>query len=374
MLHAICFSHPNPLSMHLTLFVPDLLWPDIDDAAAFDFAGAPALARFLFLSQATRQEMQRTDAWESRLAAIFGFSATQPPLAALRCLGQGLPVNGECLCTDPVNLDFMQQALVLSPIPADTLSGNDTASLLASLNEEFADEGRFVAASVQQHVAQWTFVPAVTPCALPDLAACSHLAGRRVDADETRELLGRDGLRWLNRIQMCLNQHPVNAAREAQGLPLINSLWPWGLGVLRDSPPARFKQVFEQSPCQSSLLSGLCQATQTPLSTAAELPRTAGNTLVVDCRLTDAIADTDLAAWQSAISETITCWLTPALTALEDRQHPLQSITLISPNAHHEHRWVLDCARSKPGNFFQRCFGPTPKAPNLHDLVRSWAR
>ena len=52
---------------------------------------------------------------------------------------------------------------------------------------------------------------------------------------------GRDARHWLadvNEAQMLLFAHPVNAAREARGLPTVNSLWPWGAGALPPSPLA----------------------------------------------------------------------------------------------------------------------------------------
>ena len=359
--------------MHLTLFVPDLLWPDVDDAAAFNFPGSAALARFLFLGDANRSAMNLTASWESRLAGLFGFPEQGAPLAALRSQGNGLSAIGQQLCADPVNLDFMQQALVLSPIAADTLSDTDVRALLQSLNDEFAGEGRFVAAPQAADVCQWIFMPdhdRSDLADLPNLAACSRLAGRRVDADETRELLGREGLRWINRIQMCLNQHPVNAAREMQGLPVINSLWPWGLGELTAQPSNRFATAHGQS----ALLAGLCRATHTPQASTNDFPRATGQHLVTELRLTDAICRNDLGVWQFAISDVTTRWIAPALAALTDGKHPLQSVTLISPNAHHEHRWTLTpSSKGLRGNLLQRALGLTRKTPSLSALVRTWS-
>lgn len=355
--------------MHLTLFVPDLLWPDIDEATAFDFLGAADLARFLTLSASTRSTLHVTDSWESRLAALFGFPQQHAPLAALRALGANLPANGLQLCSDPVNLDFMQQALVLSPITAESLNDSDITALLQTLNDEFSGEGHFVAHH-QGNDCHWTFVPEADHGALPDLAACSRLAGRRVDADETRALLGRDGLRWINRIQMCLNQHPVNIARETQGLPVINSLWPWGLGTLDIIPAARFTSV----QGQTALLAGLCQATQTPHTSNSTFPHSAGQHLVAEPRLAGAISHNDLDAWQSTLSGLISNWISPALAALTNGQVPLQSLTLISPNAHHEHRWTLQrSSKGLRGTFLQRWLGRTPRTPDLHALVRAWS-
>ena len=355
--------------MHLTLFVPDLLWPDIDDAAAFNFPGADDLARFLALSTPTRSALNATDSWESRLATLFGFPEQHAPLAALRSLGANLPANGLQLCTDPVNLDFIQQALVLSPITADSLSDSDIAALLQTLNDEFSGEGHFVAHR-QGDDCHWTFVPEADHGALPDLAACSRLAGRRVDADETRTLLGRDGLRWINRIQMCLNEHPVNAAREANGRPPINSLWPWGLGSLGVIPPTCFASVHGQT----ALLLGLCQATQTPCTANATFPQSTGQHLIAETQLTSALSHNDLEAWQSTLSGLISSWISPVLAALANGQGPMQSLTLISPNTHHEHRWTLKrSSKGLRGIFLQRWLRRTQKTPSLHALVSAWS-
>lgn len=313
--------------------------------------------------------MPKSGSWESQLAVLFGFPLEHAPLAAVRSLGNGMSPHGLQLCADPVNLDFMQQALVLSPIPAACLSEDDTAALVQSLNDEFAGEGHFEATTSDWGSCQWTYIVQNPQTMPPDLAACSRLAGRRVDADETRLHLGRDGLRWLNRIQMCLSQHPVNMARAEIGLPLINSLWPWGLGELSQHPPNRFTGVSGQS----TMLSGLCKLTNTPCMNHAHFSAQPGEYLATELRLTDAICQSDLAGWQKAMVEMVEHWVTPALAALNDRQHPLQSLTLISPNAHHEHRWVLRRGQMKPGTLLQRWLGIHRKTPSLHALIQSWS-
>ena len=361
--------------MHLTLFVPDLLWPDVDDASAFEFPGADHLVKILSSATATRTPLGPTDSWELRLATLFGFPTGDPPLASLRCLGSELPADGLRLCADPVNLDFLQQALVLSPIPASTLSTLDVTALLDTLNEEFAQEGRFIAAPEVSGSCQWTFIPneptsGVYRAALPNLAACSRLAGRRVDADETRALLGRDGMHWINRIQMCLNDHPVNQARELAGQAPINSLWPWGIGQLTTPPATRFKTAYGVS----NLLKGLCQATKTPISSRNEFMQEDGTHLVCCLALSDAISHDDLNSWQTAISTLTEQWILPALVALENRKNRLQSLTLISPNAYHEHRWTLTShSKNLHGNWLQRWLGLRQPPPTLHNLIRSWS-
>ena len=360
----------NSSAMHLTLFVPDLLWPDMEQTTAFDFTGADQLASVLSRAEMTRTHMDRTTSWESRLATLFGFSDTHPPLAALRSLGDGLAPADSWLCTDPVNLDFVQQSLVLSPIAADTLTDADVGLLLNSLNEEFAGQGRFVAGPDQTNACHWYFIPEGNRSVLPDLAACSRLAGRRIDADETRDLLGRDGLFWINRIQMCLNDHPINHAREAAGLPRINSLWPWGAGRLEDIPSPRFSLT----QGNSVLLAGLCHATQTPIAPGSHFAPNSDHQLVTDLRLATAVVHDDLSGWQTAVSQLMNDWIDPAYAALTDRRGALQSLTLISPDAHYERRWTLHRSnKSVSGSLLRRWLGIGGKTPALGTLVRSWS-
>ncbi|GAB4196576.1 MAG: hypothetical protein Tsb002_29980 [Wenzhouxiangellaceae bacterium] len=62
--------------------------------------------------------------------------------------------------------------------------------------------------------------------------------------------------RLLNETQMFLHQHAVNQRRQAQGLPLINSLWFWGAGYRESAPTAHFARVTSDDP----LLRGLAAA------------------------------------------------------------------------------------------------------------------
>lgn len=93
--------------------------------------------------------------------------------------------------------------------------------------------------------------------------------------------------------------------------------------------------------------------------------------------LSEAISHDDLTAWQTAIGTLTQDWISPALAALANPKGapaPLQSLTLISPNAHHEHRWTL--TRQSKGlhsNWLQRWLGTTAKSPSLHSLIRTWS-
>lgn len=354
--------------MHLTLFVPDLLWPDHEHRQAFEFDQADALARFLFLAEHTTTPFKPTTSWESVLAESFGLSGEAAALGALRLLGEsgnsaGTPYSRTLLCADPVNLDFIQQALVLSSPDASQLSIDDAQGLITTLNEEFADEGHFFLGHSTNH---WYFAPKSTDHDLAHLAACSRFLGRRIDADESRQVLGSNGLRWLNRIQMCLNGHPVNEARAMQGLVAINSVWPWGAGLLPNCAPPSTRQ-FDHAFGNNALLRGLCTITGTPHSEATP----GGHGLLLNTDLAKAIAQDDLSAWQNATNQLAQTHIAPALNALARGE--LTCLTIIAPDAHQTHHWTL-AATHKGLNptFIQRCLGRAHKHPDLASLISSW--
>ena len=354
--------------MHLTLFVPDLLWPDPEHRQAFEFDHSDALARFLYLAKHTANPLKPAASWESVLADTFGLSAEANALAALRLLGESGTHDASAygrtlLCADPVNLDFMQQALVLSSPDAMQLSIEDAKSLIASLNEEFAGEGTFFYSHSTNH---WYYEPNSVDQDLPNLAACSRFLGRRIDADESRHLLGSTGLRWLNRIQMCLNGHPVNEVRQMQGLISINSIWPWGAGMLSNNTQ-HAASPFAQAVGNNALLGGLCVLT----GTAHLAESTPGSGLLLDTRLSDAIAQDDLSAWQHSLALLTQTHIASALDALA--KGTLNRLTLITPDAHQTHFWTLEASHKDLNpSFFQRCLGRTRKHPDLATLVASW--
>jgi hypothetical protein len=354
--------------MHLTLFVPDLLWPDLEHRQAFEFDRSDTLARFLFLAQRTATPLKPDGSWESVLAETFGLAAEATALGAIRLLGEadpqlGTPYDRILLCADPVNLDFIQQALVLTCPDASQLSPADTQNLITSLNEEFADEGKFFCGLSTNH---WYFAPNASDKDLANLAACSRLLGRRIDADESRQLLGSNGLRWLNRIQMCLNNHPINEARQMQGLVSINSVWPWGAGLLSNTGhPSNSR--FDQAVGDNTLLRGLCAITGTQ-HLAESNPV---NGLLLDTRPGDAIAQDDLSAWQNAVDHLTQTAIAPALSALASSK--LNRLTLISTEAHQTRSWTLEAShKGLNPSLIQRCLGRAHKHPDLATLIASW--
>lgn len=356
---------------HLALFVPDLLWPDHDNAAAFGFPQQGPLARFLSLATHTRQPLAATDSWESLLARTLDPESEMTPLAALRLVGDAPDAdqaNHRLLCADPVNLDFIQQYLVLNDLTHAEPDADEVQALIATLNEEFAGEGHFFASPAPESKRHWYFVPTDPHKDLPNLAATSRMVGRRIDADESREVLGSLGLQWINRIQMCLNDHPVNEARQMRGLPSINSVWPWGLGC-QDATAPSTQPRFERAVGHHPLLQGLCQLHKMAYN-PSHLAQ-GDSTLVLDTAVAAAIAHDDLDAWQSAAGALVKTWISPALEQLQFGT--LHTLTLISPNERATDYWTLD--RHHKGlhpKLWHRLLRRQTQHPDLAALIQSW--
>ena len=222
--------------MDLTLFIPELLWPEPADKLTLDSVDTPALNWLLGRNQV---DVLPFVAPETSLARCFGYR-NRIPYGALRQAGEmASQVNTisqtEWICADPVHLRFHQERIILADAGAFEITEDEAFSLIAGLNQHFGEVGEFHAATPRR----W-YLRLNQPCDL-DTQPLSQVAGRRMDG----ELQNHGQMtRWLNEVQMYLHTHPINQAREAQGLPSINSLWLWGCGQV-DAPSHR-KNLFDR--------------------------------------------------------------------------------------------------------------------------------
>ena len=166
---------------------------------------------------------------DQALVAMFGYDAAAVlPNAALLALGEGLDAtDGYWLRADPVCLLPTTTRLTLRELPAGTLSPAEAQALSTALIEHLAAHDF---ALFTPHPQRWYLRLA----AEPDLRTLSpaECAGT---LQESSLPAGRDGPQWRRMIteaQMLLHEHPVNAAREAQGNAPANAIWPWGGGRL----------------------------------------------------------------------------------------------------------------------------------------------
>ncbi len=125
----------------------------------------------------------------------------------------------------PVNLMLGRDSFFLSePAPLE-LSQGDADSITKSLNEHFAKDGYHFYVQGERWFMGLDKDPQIRTTAV------ANLVNQNI-ADYLPK--GEGALHWAslqNEVQMLLFSHPVNQAREAQGLPSVNSLWCYGLGM-----------------------------------------------------------------------------------------------------------------------------------------------
>ncbi|MGE5171081.1 MAG: hypothetical protein ACM3JC_12020 [Rudaea sp.] len=204
----------------LVLIAPGLLaWP------RHELARSRSLATLALLAAAPRSEPRGIAV--AMLAALGARDGA--PVAPLALLGAGADPGADyVLCADPVYLVADRDTVVLAQVVDDL--GEDAAhALVDALNRHFADDDlRFESMRPDAWFAR-RHAAADLVTTPPDAAR-----GRKLIASLPR---GRDAAifkRWQNEIEMLLHTHPVNAARDARGAPLVSAVWLWGGGRLDD--------------------------------------------------------------------------------------------------------------------------------------------
>lgn len=300
--------------MQIHLVLPGLVWPAAQAANPAAALPLPALSTLL------GHAAVRTDPaapFERRLGSAFGLAAERPPLAALRRLGEEgePPPAGEWLCADPVQLYFAREHLLLADAAELDISADESAALIAALNDTFADLGRFEAGAPERWYLR------LTAPSRARFFPINDVVGRAV-AHFLPE--GEDAALWqrtMNEAQIVLHNHPVNRAREAAGRRTVNSVWLWGAGAL----PQQLRSPYTAVQATTPLARGLARAGG--VEPTAPQPGTAlgQDTLVVLEDLLRPALHLDLDAWRAALIALERDWFAPLQAAFRsgrlDRLH-----------------------------------------------------
>ena len=146
---------------------------------------------------------------EQATAAQVGIEQVPVPIAALRLAGADVAAarDGFWLCADPVRVQLSVDNVHIVG-RCDDLTADETAAIVATLNEALGGDGLTFVATDPMH---W-----YVRCAAEQNVSTIPL--RRAIGPAIRGLLPRGdaGPRWrtlLNEAQMLLHAHPVNAAR-----------------------------------------------------------------------------------------------------------------------------------------------------------------
>lgn len=286
--------------MHL--IVPHLFPPEHFVHAALQGLRLPALETLVARG---RQTSTSAMGLEGALCRAWGISQQQDwPWAPLSMLVDGgIPDTSYWLRTDPVHIRIQRDRLILLGSELLELNAKEAAELCADLHDHFG--GAFDPLPLQPDRWYWR----MEPDPQIETTALSLAAGRAIDTLLPR---GTNAKKWrvlLNEIQMLLASHPVNQRREAQGLPMINSVWAWGGG--RASPAVCVSNRFY---CSDEHLRSVAQLLGVPSSVCTGQPEELDpDGLVLLNQLQPYGRYGDVLGWRTAARELDGSWLAPLI-------------------------------------------------------------
>lgn len=300
--------------MHCHLLIPNLLPHDLH---------LPALDALLAHGKSLAE---LEEGIESRLCRAFEVERQADwPAAPFSLLADGgIPGCDYWLRVDPVSVQLMRNRLVLFAGGDIAPGASEATELCAALTRHFATENLHFCAS---HPHRWYL-------RLP--------AALELHTHSTAQVLGRD-IRYfmpsgadsaafhklLNEAQMLLHAHPLNHSREMAGLAPINSIWPWGGGVMPEVIARPVARVFADDALTRGLALKAGSVYHALLPNADTcLQAGSGDLLVVLDALRD-IAWQGVAARQAQLARLEANWIAPLKIAL--RRGVIQRLSLIVP-------------------------------------------
>jgi hypothetical protein len=303
--------------MNCHLLIPVLSPPpQWIDAGLLREMHLPALETLLARGRQTPLPPGGMEAW---LCRAFGVEQQQDwPVAAFTLLADGgNPGSDFWLRADPVHLQLQHDRMVLVDAGHLEISADEAASLTAALNHHFAQNGL-------------TFLPTRPGCWHLRLDRPARLETHPLEAVIGRNIRnflpgGPDGKHWhnlLNEIQMLLHSHPVNEKREQRSALPVNSIWPWGGGVLPKVLSAPYAQVWANDALASGLATAAGVSRAGIPATAAEWQRQAapGLHLIVLDMLRSSALPGDFPRWRDNMLRLEDDWFGPLRQALSRGQ------------------------------------------------------
>ena len=130
---------------------------------------------------------------------------------------------------------------------------------------------------------------------------------------------------------MVLHAHPVNQARAAAGLPVINSLWPWGGGRLPEPGTHPGAAAHDVLWSDDPVARGIARLRQIEGATLPPAFKVVGarRPLAVFDALEQPARSGDAIVWRDELARFEADWLAPALADL--RSGRLGALRLVAP-------------------------------------------
>ena len=293
------------LVLPYALPVPDLA-PDLIRALK-----TPALASLLSRAHCDTlafDDSLRALPHETWLAQALALSPSAHPAFAVPAMrGFGLdPGKDSWFIINPAHVEIARSHLTITDIRGLRIDEAESKALFATARPYFDELGKTLlygdASTWFMRANGWETLQTASPDAAVGMNLTDWLPAGPASSD-FRKLQ--------NEIQMLWFEHPANVAREARGLPAINSFWPWGLSDATAQIPAT--PVFATAGAPSWLA-----AMATSPAAALPNPFKAGsaNSLLVCGDLAEAAIAQDWAGWLAHMQRFETALFAPALAAL----------------------------------------------------------
>jgi hypothetical protein len=216
-----------PFALPLPEFAPDLIRA----------MNTPALA--LLLSRTSSATRARTaehthalphETWLVRALGLGEAGRVDVAVAAMR--GFGLePEGGTWYIVSPGHIQIARTHLTMADTRQVPLADDDSRALFATAAELCESIGHALRYGDAQtwflRADDWAGFETATPDTVVNMDLTDFMPK------------GQSALsyrRLQNEVQMAWHAHPVNAAREAQRLPIVNAFWMWGAGRTAPAP------------------------------------------------------------------------------------------------------------------------------------------
>jgi hypothetical protein len=262
------------------------------------------------------------------LAKLFGLekkAGQDLPVAALtRLVDDSQRPEGVWMRADPVHLNAGMDCVIMQAPVGQSLSQHDAIILGAPLKELFSEYG-------------WEFEIPVAGrwyLKLDSLPALETREMNEVTGMDVKKFMpaGADRMIWdrlANEVQMLLHASAVNQERQRRGLPVVNSLWFWGCGILPDIIPGYWAGVMTDQPAAQglSMLSATpCEAIPASADAFLSWPDAADRYLLVLDPMLPYSVSKDFNALTDKITWLDQAWFGPLLDAV--KQARVDSISL----------------------------------------------
>ncbi|WP_087735471.1 regulator [Paraburkholderia piptadeniae] len=296
------------------------------------------VARATLVERVIGEDFQRTLPHERWVARSFGAvpagtaAADEAPLAPYMLLADGgNPGDATWACVQPVHVRIAHDHLVLIDPASLELTDDDARTLLGVARPLIEELGVRIEAP---QPSRWY----LSSEAFGTLAGASPLraSGRNIEIWLPHEAhTGERSRAWMklqNEVQMAWFEHPVNEAREARGLPAVNSIWFHAQGAAQPVKSG-FTRVLSDAAATRGLALAAKAVTDAPPASfdawrANGANGSAAATLIELDPFSAPFIEQDWGRWNDVFATLERDWFAPALNALQAGQLGELGLTL----------------------------------------------